>query len=63
MWTVVYIAPNQKVAEKLQQKLTSEGFLVKLRPIGLAQPGTVCSVEILVPESEVNEALEIINMG
>ena len=63
MWTVVYIAPNQKVAERLQQKLTAEGFLVKLRPIGLVQPDTVCSVEILVPESEVNEATDVMNLG
>ena len=63
MWTVVYIAPNQKVAERLQQRLTTEGLLVKLRPIGQVQPDTVYSVEILVPESEVDEALEIINLG
>lgn len=63
MWTVVYIAPNQRVAERLQQKLTAEGLLVKLRPIGQVQPDSVYSVEILVPELEVDEALEIINLG
>ena len=63
MWTVVYIAANQKIAERIQQKLTAEGLLVKLRPIGQVQPDSVYSVEILVPESEVNEALDIINLG
>ena len=61
MWTVVYIAPNQKEAEKLEKMLTAEGFLVKLRTIGLPQANNSCSVEILVPESEVDEALEIVN--
>ena len=61
MWTVVYIAPNKKEAEKLQKLLTTEGFLVKLRVIGLPQANNACSIEILVPESEVDEAMEIIN--
>lgn len=61
MWTVVYIAPNKKEAEKLEKRLTAEGFLVKLRPIGPQQASNACSIEILVPESEVDEALEIIN--
>ncbi|AEF94548.1 hypothetical protein Desca_1700 [Desulfotomaculum nigrificans CO-1-SRB] len=61
MWTVVYIAPNKKEAERLQQALTREGLLVKLRNIGLPNANENGSVEILVPESEVDEALEIIN--
>jgi len=61
VWTVVYIAPNKSVAEKLQQALTQEGLLVKLRNIGLPNANENGSVEILVPESEVDEALEIIN--
>ena len=52
MWTVVYIAPNQKEAEKLEKTLTTEGFLVKLRTIGLPQANNSCSIEILVPESK-----------
>jgi len=61
MWTVVYIAPNKNEAERLQKLLTNEGLLVKLRAIGLSQDNSVGSVEILVPESEVDEALEVIN--
>lgn len=61
MWTVVYIAPSKKEADRLQKILTGEGFLVKLRVIGLPQANDACSIEILVPESEVDEALEIIN--
>jgi hypothetical protein len=61
MWTVVYIAPSKNEAERLQKLLTTEGLLVKLRAIGLPQANSVGSVEILVPESEVDEALEVIN--
>lgn len=61
MWTVVYIAPNKREADRLKMLLATEGFLVKLRIIGLAQASDSCSVEILVPESEVDEAMEIIN--
>lgn len=61
MWTVVYIAPNHKQAEKLQKALSQEGLLVKLRNIGLPSANDHGSVEILVPESELDEALEIIN--
>ena len=60
MWTVVYIAPNRTVAENLRQVLTNEGLLVQLRPVGLPSAGEANSVEILVPESEVEEAHEIL---
>ncbi|MFX4262011.1 glutamate decarboxylase [Pelotomaculum propionicicum] len=61
MWTVVYIAPNKREANRLKMLLATEGFLVKLRIIGLPQANDSSSVEILVPESEVDEAMEIIN--
>lgn len=61
MWTVVYIAPNKNEAEKLESLLTNEGLLVKIRVVGLPQANSGGPVEILVPESEVDEAMEIIN--
>ncbi|AEG15233.1 DUF2007 domain-containing protein [Desulfofundulus sp. TPOSR] len=61
MWTVVYIAPNKKEATRIQNILTKEGILVKLRELSPSHCGHNCSVEILVPEAEVDEALEIIN--
>ncbi len=61
MWTVVYIAPNKTVAESLQKVLNDEGLLVMLRTIGLPQLGDTSAVEILVPESEVDEAMEVLN--
>lgn len=59
MWTVVYIAPNRTTAENLKKVLSSEGVLVQLRPVGVAQDGDTSSIEILVPETEVEEAHEI----
>ena len=61
MWTVVFIAQNQKEAEKLEKNLTAEGFLVELRAVGLQRGGVASSIEVLVPESEVDEAMEVIN--
>lgn len=60
MWTVIYIAPNKIIAEKYKKTLTDEGMLVQLRPIGSAHLGEHASVEILVPESEAEEAHEIV---
>jgi hypothetical protein len=61
VWTVVYIALNRKEADRLERLLATEGFLVKLRMIGLTQADNTCSIEILLPESEVDEAMEVIN--
>lgn len=61
MWTVVYIAPNKKIADSLKEVITREGLLVQLRAIGLPNMGDNGAVEVLVPESEVDEAMEILN--
>ncbi len=60
MWTVIYIAPTKNVAERYQQALADEGILVQLRPIGSAAQLNGTSMEILVPESEAEEAHEIL---
>jgi hypothetical protein len=58
---VIYIAPTQHIAEKYQQALSQEGILVQLRAVGAyQQPTNNNSVEILVPESEAEEAHEIL---
>lgn len=61
MWTVVYIAPSRSVAESFKKVLSNEGILVMLRNIGMPAAGDSNAVEILVPESEVDEAMEILN--
>jgi ribosomal protein S8 len=57
MWTVIYIAPTAKIAERIKQKLTEEGFLVQVRAINL----TKNQFEILVPEGELEEVQEVLN--
>lgn len=60
MWTVVYIASNMMRAECLKEKLISEGMMVTLRSVGMSRAGSGGSVEIMVPESEAEEANEIL---
>jgi len=57
MWTVIYIAPTAKIAERIHKGLTEEGFLVQVRPIQLSKP----QYEILVPSGEVQEVQEVLN--
>ncbi|MDR9757248.1 MAG: glutamate decarboxylase [Thermacetogeniaceae bacterium] len=60
MWTVIYIASNRERAESLMNMLMVEGVLATLRPTGVSQNGNGGSIEILVPESEAEEAHEIL---
>jgi hypothetical protein len=56
MWTVIYITPSVKIADRIQHKLSEEGFLVKI------QQDTVSNhYEVLVPESELDEIQEILS--
>ena len=58
MWTVIYIAPSSKVAERIKQRLTDEGFLVQIRPTGVSKN----QFELLVPEGELDEVQEVLNL-
>lgn len=49
MWTVVYIAPNKKEAEKIRDLFLGEGLLVKLNEIITSEDDP--AYEVLVPES------------
>lgn len=60
MWTVVYIAQNQVMADQYKSLLEMEGILVMLRSLGAPQMGASSPVEILVAESEAQEAAEIL---
>lgn len=57
MWTVIYIAPTEKIADRIKSKLTEEGFLVQVRAINL----TKNQFEILVPEGELQDVQEVLN--
>ncbi|MCU6712437.1 glutamate decarboxylase [Paenibacillus sp. J5C_2022] len=57
MWTVIYIAPTPAIAENIKNRLTEEGFLVKIRPVNLSKQ----QYEILVPSGELEEVQEVFN--
>lgn len=59
MWTVVYVAKNHEVAERLTEALESCGLLAKVHSLGDEKDENT-SFEILVPESEVEKAHTII---
>jgi len=61
MWTVVYIAPSVSLAEQLKDRLSKEGLLVTLRAVGAVSLEDAKAIEVLVPETEAEEASEIIN--
>ena len=60
MWTVIYVARNRMEAELLKTVLDQEGMLVMLRSSGIPHLGNAGSVELLVPSSETEEAMEIL---
>jgi hypothetical protein len=56
MWTVIYISPSAHQAEHIKDKLTDEGFLVKVRQARGAKE----QFEILIPETELDEGQEVV---
>ncbi len=60
MWTVIYIAKNRAQAEKIKDLLCTEGILANTKANGAASNIGDGLYEILVLESEANEANEII---
>jgi hypothetical protein len=60
MWTVIYIAQNRAHAEMLKNLLDSEGILANTRPVGVMSMLGDGSYEILVLESEADEAQVIL---
>ena len=61
MWAVVHVAPNRAEAELTKHMLEAEGILVMLRPMGIPHMGDSASVEVLVPETEAEEARNILD--
>lgn len=60
MWTVVYMAQSREIALNLQEILSAEGILVKLRAICKSNDNQDNYFEVLVPEAEVEEAHGVI---
>ena len=60
MWTVVYIAYNNSVAEALSNYLNDEGIMARTHILGISKDGEPNQIEILVSELEAEDALELI---
>lgn len=58
MWTVVYLATGLDEAKKVEQKLTEEGFLVKVKLFSKECDEEL--YEILAPELEAEEIQEVL---
>jgi len=56
MWTVIYIAANRAQAEGFKNLLDAEGILANIRPAGVVSMLGDGMYEILVLESEADEA-------
>ncbi len=54
------MAQSKDIATRLQEMLTSEGILVKIRPISKNHENNDNYYEVLVPEAEVEEAHSVI---
>jgi len=54
------MAQSKDIATKLQELLTNEGILVKLRPISKNSENNDNYFEVLVPEAEIEEAHSVI---
>lgn len=74
MWTVVFIASNKDQAESLKRSLENEDIMVKIKTAGNVGSSAAddfsatafdkpinIDYEVLVLESELDEALELIN--
>ena len=57
MWKVIYIAPSERIAERIKLKLSEEGFLVQIRAVNLSKN----HYEILVPNTELEDVQEVLN--
>ena len=60
MWMVIHMAKSLSAAERLQQRLTEEGFMARLRPISRAADAEDSYYELLVLRSEAEEARKVL---
>ena len=59
MWTVVHVAQNKTEADKIENALTEQGVLVKVRQLG-KNKNDQALYEILVPQAEVDDACMVL---
>lgn len=59
--TVVYIAPNREAAEGIKARLQEKGLVARVRAVEELQAAKRGLHEVLVPQAEAEEALEVLN--
>lgn len=60
MWTVIYMAQSKNSVEILKDLFENNNILVKVRPINREIDEDNCCYEMLVPDSEVPLAHELL---
>ena len=58
-WIVIHMARSHQEAQRLMQKLTDEGILVRLKPVYKNKSEQDNYYELMVLQSEVEAAREI----
>lgn len=56
---MIYMATDKETAVKVQEAIQSEGILVKSKQV-MKSKRHGCCIEVLVPESEAQEAQKVI---
>ncbi len=60
MWMVIHMTKSLSAAEFLRDRLTEEGFLVRLRPVSRSAEAQAAYYELLVTRAEAEEARKVL---
>jgi len=63
MWKIVYIAQDISIAKYFEKILKEKGIVSILNQIEMSRDDLNGNVEILVPNGEVQEAIDVINQS
>ena len=60
MWVVIHMIKGKDAADRISDRLNSEGIFVRMRPVYKALPPQENYYELQVLQSELQEAREIL---
>lgn len=63
MWKIIYIAKDISLAKSLEKILKEKGIVTILNQLEMNQDELNGNVEILVPNCEAQEAVDVINQS
>jgi len=61
VWKVIYVARDINMAKNIEKLLKEKEIAVTLKKLEIAQDDLDGNVEVLVPQCEVEEALNLVN--